>query len=143
MSPHPPEALPMDRRANVRADFHRSVSFVKNPTRPIQGGMGRAVTQDLSLKGARILTRALPPERKSFPLWVYLDDQNVIRAQGKVVWSQIESMLGDSPYWLQCGISLSIPESSERVTLARAIAKKVGTDRVMREEATTKIGYLL
>ena len=139
----PSQALPLDRRANVRADVHRSASFVRNPVRPIQGGMGRAITQDICLRGVRILTRTLPPERPSFPIWIHLDEQRVIRAQGSLVWTQVETMLGDSPYWLQCGLSLIVPESSDRVALARAIAEKVGTDRVTREEAETKIGYLL
>jgi hypothetical protein len=134
---------PLDRRANIRAPFHLSARFVRDPSRPLQFGTGRAVTQDISLRGLQILSPALPSEDKSFDIWIHFSENVVVRGCARLVWARVEDTLADSSYWLRAGFTLNLPSPRDRRIWARAIAGKTGSDRVALEEAESKVGYSL
>jgi hypothetical protein len=119
-----------------------TAKFLRDPSRPIQRGSARAITQDVSLKGVQFLCSAIPEETRSFDVWLFCDELHVLHGKARVAWKNVEGELADGPFWLRVGCSLTFERAEDREELANLLADKLGMEGVSRLEATTKIGYL-
>lgn len=140
MTPSPEKGLYLDRRAGVRIDFHSAAQFVPDPARPLR--TSRALTQDLSLRGAQLLTSVVPETEKPFVIWIPVEGERVVRATAQVVWTAVEDLLGDSPYWVRTGVTLRFDDRESREAVASAIARRSSVERSAREQEISKIGFV-
>jgi hypothetical protein len=132
--------LHLDRRSFARVSHHYTARFVIDPKRPLL--IGQALTQDIGMRGALLLTNVIPETRKPFPVWIPLGDDRVLSASAQTAWTGIEDTLGDSAYWVKLGVTLTYHHQEDRAALAEVVARKTNRDIALREFETHKIGYI-
>lgn len=137
----PRASLYLNRRAEPRVQFRKSVRFNPDRYRPLRK-LEQGVTQDVSLRGLQILTTVILDTKRPIDLWVPVYGQDVIRANARVQWVEIEADLGDSPYWIRSGLSITLQNVEDRQKLASAIAERETRTPWMISEAGTKIGFV-
>ena len=93
-----------ERRAFPRFDHHSIIKFVFEDKRSEK--LNSALTQDASTKGFQILASQLLTASQRLEVYLPIENKIIIPAIADVMWSDIETELGDSPYWLRGGLHL-------------------------------------
>ncbi len=84
----------------------------------------------------------IPDPDKPFDIWIPLNDQEIVSAQGRVIWMALEDTYADSPYWLRVGMNLTCEDQAARKLLADAVSRKSHTERILREQENSKISFV-
>jgi len=120
--------------------FRSAVRFSPDATFPLK--MEQGLTQDVSVRGMKLLTPVVPDRTRPMDVWIPLEDDDVVHAKASVVWVEVEDALGDSPYWIRTGITLTIRKKGDRKRFLKLIARKSHTEQSKLEEADSKVGYV-
>jgi hypothetical protein len=96
----------------------------------------------LSLRGINLWSPTLWERKKKFEVWIPLDGSTIIPAVAKTEWMTVEDELGDSPFWIRSGLSLTFRNSDDRRAFTDAFLRRADLDRVTKEQETSKIGFV-
>jgi hypothetical protein len=121
-------------------EFRSAIRVQANPRRRFR--LAHAVSQNISLRGMQILSPAILERKRPFEIWIPLKGTDVVPATAKVEWMALEDSLGDSPYWVRSGVSLTFRTPEERRRFADAVLARAQVDRVRVEQETSKVGFV-
>lgn len=105
--------LYLNRRSDVRVNFRKLVRFNPDNSRPVTR-LERGISQDLSVRGMRLLCPVALEKGSTFDLWLPIEGYEVLKARATARWVEVEDTLGDSPYWVRCGLSLTFVSPMDR-----------------------------
>jgi hypothetical protein len=134
------EEFYLNRRTGIRVDFRSQIRFQSDPGRKFR--LAHAVTQNISLRGMQVLSSTTFDVRKRFEVWIPIDSTTVIPATARTEWVRIEDELGDSPYWVRGGLSLTFRNEKDRRLYVDTVLKRVDVDRLKREIDSNKVGFV-
>ncbi len=130
----------LNRRGGLRVDFRSAIRFQSDPRRKFQ--LSHAVTQNISLHGMQILSTTVPDPKRKFEVWIPLGGSMIVPATAHTQWVALEDGLGDSPYWVRSGVSLTFRNGEERRLFVDTVLKRANLDRIRREQEASKVGFV-
>ena len=90
----------------------------------------------------QILSPAILDAKRKFEVWIPLGGSTVIPANAQVEWMALEDTLGDSPYWVRSGVSLTFRNTEDRRLFVNTVLARASVDRVRCEQETSKVGFV-
>lgn len=107
---------------NVRSHPRHIIKTLVRLQKAITGDsrISTALSLDMSIQGISLLSSSLLQVGEQVTLWLCdQNEQELIRLQAEVMWTEIDELYGDSPYWLRTGLKFHETDATTRSALSR------------------------